>query len=335
MRILSGVQSSGRLHIGNYYGAIREFVRLQDEGEALYFIANLHALNSVQDGAKARELTLETAAAFIALGVNPDRAALFRQSDIPEIPELNWILGTVVPIADLENAHSYKDKTAKGASPNFGLFAYPVLMAADILLYDSDVVPVGRDQRQHLELTVDWAGKFNRLYSPGYDSQKRTGGIFKIPAARTRDETAQVPGTDGQKMSKTYNNTIDLFGNDDEVKKQIMKCIKTDSTPPESPKPTANQPLYDLLKLALSPADFAAIDQKWKFAGGTGATHGYGAFKNALLDAFHAEFDPARKRYAELMNDRAELERLLKVGADKARASAAPVISRVRAAVGL
>ena len=335
MRILSGVQSSGRLHLGNYYGAIREFVRLQEEGEALYFIANLHALNSVRDGNKARELTLETAAAFIALGVDPDRAALFRQSDVPEIPELNWILGTVVPMADLENAHSYKDKIARGASPDFGLFAYPVLMAADILLYDSDVVPVGRDQRQHLELTIDWAGKFNRQYSPGYDSQKRTGGIFKIPAARIREETAQVPGTDGQKMSKTYNNTIDLFGTDDEVKKQIMKGIKTDSTPPESPKPTANQPLYDLLKLALSPGDFAVIDEKWKFAGGTGQTHGYGTFKTALFDAFHAGFDAPRKRYAELMGDRAELERLLAKGAQKARGYAAPVIDRVRKAVGL
>lgn len=335
MRILSGVQSSGRLHIGNYYGAIREFVRMQTEGEALYFIANLHALNSVRDGAKARQLTLETAAAFIALGVDPDRAALFRQSDIPEVTELYWILGTVVPMSDLENAHSYKDKLQRGASPDFGLFAYPVLMAADILLYDSDVVPVGRDQRQHLELTVDWAGKFNRQYSPGYDSQKKTGGVFKLPAGRTRDETAQVPGTDGQKMSKTYANTIDLFGTDDEVKKQIMKGIKTDSTPPESPKPTENQPLFELLKLVMKPADFATLDEKWKFAGGTGETHGYGTFKKALLDAFHGEFDPARKRYAELMGDQAELERLLKKGADKARGYAAPVMSRVRQAVGL
>ncbi|MFO0597718.1 MAG: tryptophan--tRNA ligase [Myxococcaceae bacterium] len=335
MRILSGVQSSGRLHIGNYYGAIREFVRLQDEGEALYFIANLHALNSVRDGKVARELTYETAAAFIALGVNPDRAALFRQSDIPEIGELFWTLGTLVPMSDLQNATSYKDKLAHGASPDFGLFAYPVLMAADILLYDSDVVPVGKDQTQHLELTIDWAGKFNRQYAPGYDTQKRTGGIFKIPAGRTRDETAVVPGTDGQKMSKTYKNTIDLFGTDDEVKKQIMKGIKTDSTPPESPKPTENQPLYQLLKLSMSASDFAAVDAKWKHAGGTGETHGYGTFKKTLLDAFHAEFDPARKRYAELMNDRAELDRLLKKGADKARNYAAPVIGRVRAAVGL
>lgn len=332
-RILSGVQSSGKLHIGNYYGAIREFVRMQEDGEALYFIANLHALNSVRDGKLARELTIETAAAFIALGVDPARAALFRQSDIPEITELYWILGTVIPMADLNNAHSYKDKLANGASPDFGLFAYPVLMAADILLYDSDVVPVGRDQVQHLELTIDWAGKFNRQYSPGYDSQKRTGGIFKVPSARTRDETAKVPGRDGRKMSKTYANTIDLFGTDKEVEKQI-KSVKTDSTQPDQPKPIDDQPLYDLLKIVLSPADFALVDQRWK-EGGDPKTHGYGAFKGALLEGYQATFAPARKRYAELMGDRAELERLLKVGADKARAYAAPVISRVRAAVGL
>ncbi len=333
MRILSGVQSSGRLHIGNYYGAIREFVRLQDEGEALYFIANLHALNSVRDGAKARELTLETAAAFLALGVDPAKAALFRQSDIPEIAELYWILGTIVPMADLENAHSYKDKIARGAEADFGLFGYPVLMAADILLYDSDVVPVGRDQRQHLELARDWAGKFNRQYSPGYDPQKGTGGLLKLPTARTRDETAVVPGRDGQKMSKTYANTIDLFGTDKEVEKQIMS-VKTDSTAPEAPKPT-NQALYDLLKVVLSPTDFATVETKWKSGGPDPRAFGYGAFKGALLEGYKATFTEPRKRYAELMNDRAELERLLKQGAEKARTYAAPVIARVRAAVGL
>ncbi len=333
MRILSGVQSSGRLHIGNYYGAIREFVRLQDEGEALYFIANLHALNSVRDAAKARELTLETAAAFLALGVDPAKATLFRQSDIPEIPELYWILGTLVPMADLENAHSYKDKLARGAEADFGLFGYPVLMAADILLYDSDVVPVGRDQRQHLELARDWAGKFNRQYAPTYDSQKGTGGLLKLPAARTRDETAVVPGRDGQKMSKTYANTIDLFGTDKEIEKQI-KSVKTDSTTPDAPKPTEHQPLYELLKVVFSPEEFAALDAKWK-SGGDPKTHGYGAFKQALIDGYFATFAGPRKRYAELMNDRAELERLLEQGAQKARGYAAPVIARVRSAVGL
>ena len=324
MRILSGVQSSGRLHIGNYYGAIREFVNLQTQGEALYFIANLHALNSVQDGKKARELTLETAAAFIALGVDPSKAALFRQSDIPEVSELFWILGTVVPMADLENAHSYKDKIARGAEADFGLFGYPVLMAADILLYDSDVVPVGKDQRQHLELARDWAGKFNRQYK---------ADLLKLPTARTRDETAVVPGRDGQKMSKTYANTIDLFGTDGEVKKQIFGVV-TDSTLPDAAKTTPHA-LHDLLELVLPQSEFAAADAKWKETGGAPETHGYGEFKKTLLRGFHATFDEPRKRYAELMTDRAELERILKQGADKARHYAAPVIARVRSAVGL
>lgn len=326
MRILSGVQSSGRLHIGNYYGAIREFVKQQNEGthEALYFIANLHALNSVRDGAKARELTFETAASYLALGLDPAKSVLFRQSDIPEVTELYWILGTVVPLPDLNNAHSYKDKLANGAEADLGLYAYPVLMAADILLYDSDVVPVGKDQKQHLELARDWAGKFNRQYS---------AELLKLPKPLTRDETAVIPGTDGQKMSKTYKNTIDLFATDKEVEKQI-KTMKTDSTAPESPKPT-NQPLYELLKVVYAPADFAAIDARWKEAGGQGKTHGYGAFKQALLDGYFATFTQPRKRYAELMNDRAELERLLKHGAEKARSYAAPVIERVRKAVGL
>ena len=327
MRILSGVQSSGRLHIGNYYGAIREFVNQQNEGkhEALYFIANWHALNTIRDGKKARELTLETAASYLALGLDPAKSVLFRQSDIPEIAELFWILGTVVPMSDLENAHSYKDKIANGASPDFGLFAYPVLMAADILLYDSDAVPVGKDQKQHIELTRDWAGKINRAYSTE---------LFKLPKPIISDETAVIVGTDGKKMSKSYANTIDLFGTDKEVEKQI-KTMKTDSTAPEAAKPTENQPLYDLLKVVLPPSEFAAVDAKWREAGGEGKTHGYGAFKTRLLEGYQATFSGPRKRYAELMNDKGELERILKQGADKARSYATPVIARVRAAVGL
>ena len=331
MRILSGVQSSGRLHLGNYYGAIREFVRLQDEGEALYFIANYHALTSVRDPVLARQLTFETAVAFMALGVDPARATLFRQSDIPEVTELYWLLGTVVPMNNLERAHSYRDKIENKAiaNPEFGLFAYPVLMAADILLYDSDVVPVGKDQKQHLEFTRDWATKFNVMYVKGYDANKPANGIFKLPSVRTRDETAVVPGRDGQKMSKSYNNTIDLFGTDKEIEKQI-KSVKTDSAPVEAPKPVGDAPLYDLLKLVLPPDQFAAADAEWK-AGGKG----YGHFKGLLLDGYHATFAEPRKRYQALMADPAEVERLLKAGAQKARGFAAPVIARVRAAVGL
>src|SRR5215471_19844155 len=198
MRFLSGIQSSGKLHLGNYYGAIRQFVQLQHEGEALFFIANLHSLTTVRDAAEERALTQDTAVAFLALGLDPSKATLFRQSDIPEIPELYWILGTVVPQANLERAHSFKDKVARGISPDFGLFAYPVLMAADILLYGSDVVPVGRDQNQHVEFARDWATKFNLIYVPGYDPADPDGadghptGILKLPQARIQESTAVV-----------------------------------------------------------------------------------------------------------------------------------------------
>lgn len=335
MRILSGVQSSGRLHLGNYYGAIKQFINLQEEGEALYFIANLHALTSVRDGKAARELTFETAVAFLALGLDPKRAVLFRQSDIPEVTELYWILGTVVPLANLERAHSYKDKLAKGQAPLFGLFAYPVLMAVDILLYGSDLVPVGQDQVQHLEFARDWATKFNVTYVPGYDPQLPAGGegkppgILKLPTARVQESTAVVPGTDGAKMSKSYGNTIDLFGEDKEVKKQIMG-VKTDSTPVEAPKPVEGNALYQLLKVMAAPGDFETIDQAWR-AGGKG----YGDFKKNLLELFHATFDTARQRRKELLSDPAEVERILSAGAAKAREIAAPVMDSVRTAVGL
>jgi tryptophanyl-tRNA synthetase len=335
MRILSGVQSSGRLHLGNYYGAIRQFVSLQDEGEALYFIANLHALTSVRDAAAAHALTRETAIAFLALGVDPKRAVLFRQSDIPEIPELYWILGTVVPMSHLERAHSYKDKVARGMAADFGLFAYPVLMAVDILLYASDVVPVGRDQIQHVEFARDWATKFNVAYVPGYDPADPLGkgghpaGVLKLPEARVQAAAAVVPGIDGQKMSKSYGNTIDLFGEEKEIKKRIMG-IKTDSTPVDSPKPTANSALYELLKLVLPEPAFADVDQSWKQGG-----KGYGDYKKLLLDGYHAAFDGARSRYAELSKDPGEVERILLDGARRAGEIGAPTISAVRRAVGL
>lgn len=335
MRILSGIQSSGRLHIGNYYGAIKQFIELQHEGEALYFIANLHALTTVRDPARFRELERDAAIAYLALGLDPTKATLFLQSDVPEIVELYWILGTVVPMANLERAHSYKDKIARGVSPDFGLFAYPVLMAADILLYGSDVVPVGKDQIQHVEFARDWATKFNVTYVKGYDPQDPDGkeghppGILKLPAFRVQESTAVVPGVDGQKMSKSYNNTIDLFGDDKETKKKIMG-IKTDSTPVEAPKPTEDAPLYQLLKLMAPEADFKDLDQRWR-AGGSG----YGDFKKKLLELFHATFDPARRRREELLRDPAELDRVLADGARRAREYAAPIITQVRKAVGL
>lgn len=335
MRILSGIQSSGRLHLGNYYGAIRQFIELQHEGEALYFIANLHALTTVRDAALANELTRETAIAFLSLGLDPKKAVLFRQSDIPEVLELYWVLGTVVPVSNLDRAHSYKDKLARGISADFGLFAYPVLMAADILAYAADVVPVGKDQVQHLEFTRDWATKFNLTYVKGYDAQdpeaKEKGhapGILKLPNARVQEQTAIVLGVDGQKMSKSYGNTIDMFGDEKEVKKRIMG-IKTDSTAVEAPKPTDNA-LYQLLQVMAPPGEFKAIDESWRSGG-----KGYGDYKKKLLEFFHATFDGARARREELMRDPAEVERILQDGARRAREMAAPVMEKVRKAVGL
>jgi tryptophanyl-tRNA synthetase len=330
------VQSSGRLHIGNYYGAIRQFVQLQDEGEAYYFIANYHALTTVRDPKLALQLTREAAMAYLALGLDPKRAILFRQSDVREVLELYWILGTVTPHAHLERAHSYKDKVANNISPDFGLFAYPVLMAADILLYSADFVPVGKDQIQHIEFARDWAVKFNTQYVPGYDPADPEGkerghapGILKLPAARVQESTATVPGIDGQKMSKSYGNTIELFGDEKEIKKRIMS-IKTDSTPVEAPKPTADSPLHDLLKLMLPEADFREVDATWK-AGGKG----YGDYKKRLLEAYHATFGPARKRYAELASDPGEVERILQDGAHRARQEATVLMDKVRRAVGI
>jgi tryptophanyl-tRNA synthetase len=334
MRILSGVQSSGKLHIGNYFGAIRQFVRLQEGNECLYFIANLHALTSVRDGAALRALTREAATAYLALGLDPKRSVLFRQSDVPEICEAYWILGTVVPVSNLERAHSYKDKLARGASPDFGLFAYPVLMAVDILLYGSDLVPVGKDQIQHIEFARDWATKFNVVYVPGYDPQDPKGeksgrpGILKLPDTLVQEEVATVPGVDGQKMSKSYGNTLDLFGDEKELKKRIMG-IKTDSTPVEAPKPV-DSPLFQLLKLLAPAGEFAQVEQSWK-AGGKG----YGDYKKLLVEYFHATFGQARARYHELMANPDEVERVLVDGASRARAFAAPTVAALRQAVGL
>ncbi len=258
MRILSGVQSSGRLHIGNYYGAIRQFVHLQDEGEALLLHRQpARAHHRARPEARRRSSPARPPSPTSSLGLDPKKAVLFRQSDVPEVPELYWILGTVVPHAHLERAHSFKDKVAKGISPDFGLFAYPVLMAADILLYSADLVPVGKDQVQHIEFARDWATKFNVTYVPGLrpagsgrQEERHAPGILKLPAARIQESTATVPGVDGQKMSKSYGNTIDMFGDEKEVKKRIMG-IKTDSTAVEAPKPTENAPLYDLLQVML------------------------------------------------------------------------------------
>ncbi len=334
-RILSGVQPSGRLHLGNFYGAIHQFIRLQSEGEALYFIADLHALTTVRDAQSLREHTLEAALSYLSLGLDPQAAVLFRQSDVPEITELFWILGSLVPISHLERAHGYKDKLARGVAANFGLFAYPVLMAADILAFGADLVPVGKDQLQHVEFARDWATRFNMSFVKDYDPQDplasepgHAPGILKLPSARLPDSAAVVPGTDGRKMSKSARNTIELFATDAEVQRQIMS-VRTDSTARESPKPI-DSALYRLLELLAPPDRFAQLDASWR-AGGAG----YAEYKKALLECFHATFDGARRRREELSQDPAEVERILVDGARRAREIAAPIMAQVRLATGI
>src|SRR4029077_1257920 len=242
MRVLSGIQPTGRFHWGNYFGAIRQYIALQDNQQAFYFIADLHALTTVRDPNQLRELSVEAAIDLVALGLDPQKATLFLQSDIPEVTELMWLLTTVTPMSLLEKCHAYKDKIAKGLPADAGLFTYPVLMAADILIYDSDVVPVGADQVQHVEVTRDVAQKFNHQY----------GEVFVLPAPRVLDETAKVPGTDGEKMSKSYGNTIELFEPEKKLRKKIM-AIKTDSTPVEAPKNPDTCSLFALFKLFATP----------------------------------------------------------------------------------
>src|SRR5712675_978440 len=266
MRILSGIQPSGALHLGNYFGMMKPAIELQDKGEAFYFIANYHSMTSLFDAEERRRNTLDVALDFLACGLDPKKSVFFRQSDVPEVTELSWILTTVTPMGLLERCHSYKDKLAHGISPNHGLFAYPVLMAADILIYDSNIVPVGRDQKQHVEVTRDIAIKFNELY----------GKVFVIPEPRIRDEVALVPGIDGQKMSKSYGNTIEIFGEEKATRKKIMSLVMDSRTPAE-PKPDADKNLaVQLLKLVAAPEVAKDFEEQLR-AGGLG----YGDLKKA------------------------------------------------------
>jgi tryptophanyl-tRNA synthetase len=295
-------------------------LKLQHEGEAFYFIADYHSLTSIQDGKLLRSHVRDLAIDFLACGLDPAKCVLFRQSDVPEHTELAWILSTVTPMGLLERCHSYKDKIANGISPSHGLFAYPVLMAADILIYDSDVVPVGKDQKQHVEVTRDIAVKMNLAFGEG---------LLKIPEPRIREETAVVPGLDGRKMSKSYDNTIQLFEEPGALKKKIMRIVM-DSTPLEDPKPIENNSVLALYKLVASPADYQTmVDDHLR--GGIG----YGDFKKRLLEAMLAHFAPFRERRAEIVADPAYVNRVLAEGAEKARAIARQTLDRVRAAVGL
>jgi tryptophanyl-tRNA synthetase len=319
MRILSGIQPSGKLHLGNYFGMMRPALRLQEKGDAYLFIANYHALTTVDDPAQLRQGTLDVAIDFLACGLDPARAVFFRQSDVPEVHELAWLLSTVTPVGLLERCHSYKDKLAKGFAPSHALFAYPVLMAADILIYQSNLVPVGRDQKQHVEVTRDIAIKFNNQFGP----------VFTIPDPVIAEEVAVVPGLDGQKMSKSYGNTIELFGDLKETRSRIMKIV-TDSTPLEAPKNPDACTIFALYKLFVSETDRDALAQLYR-AGGMG----YGHAKKALFDAFEATFAPLRKRRDALAADLGYVEGVLRLGAEKARAEARLTLDRARAAVGI
>ena len=320
MRVLSGVQPSGTLHIGNYFGAIRQFVAMQDEHECYYFLADMHALTTVQDADRMRSLVRELSAGYLALGLDPARSVIYRQSDLPEIPELTWYLSTVTSMGLLQRCHSFKDKVAQGVVPNHGLFAYPVLMAADILIVRSDLVPVGKDQKQHIEVTRDIAASFHATYGKE---------VFTLPEPLIQDEVAVVPGTDGQKMSKSYGNTIDIFGPEKPIRKRIMSLV-TDSTPVEEPKPTEGNALYRLLKI-FAPAEERAWVERAFAEGGVG----YGDMKKRLFGYFLATFGDARARYDELMADPAEVERILAAGAKRARETVAPLMNDVRRAVGI
>jgi tryptophanyl-tRNA synthetase len=320
MRILTGLQPSGKLHVGNYFGAMDPAVRLQDKGEAFYFIADYHAMTSSQNPAALRENVRELAIDFLACGLDPSRAVFFRQSAVPEVNELAWILSTICPMSLLAKCHSYKDKTAQGIAPNHGLFAYPVLMAADILLYDSNQVPVGKDQKQHLEVTRDLAVKLNETYGEG---------TVILPDPIIREDTAVVVGLDGRKMSKSYGNTLPLFGEEKPLKKLIMK-ITTDSTPVEDPKPTENSTILALYKLFASESDYATMVADHENGG-----CGYGDLKKRLAEAYWDYFAPMRARRAEIVADVGYVDEVLAAGAAKAHEEAAKVLDRVRRAVGL
>ena len=318
VRILSGVQPSGKLHLGNYFGAIRQHIALQDEGECFFFIADYHALTTIQDGRELAQNVRAVALDYLALGLDPERTAFFRQSEIPEVTELAWILSTVTGMGLLERAHSYKDKIARGVAPSAGLFNYPVLMAADILIYRSNLVPVGQDQVQHIEMTRDMAGSFNQVY----------GKVFPLPEARL-DKAPTVPGTDGKKMSKSYGNTIEIFAEGKALKDSVMRIV-TDSTPVEARKDPEKDNLFALYGLFADDAERHSLSARYR-AGGLG----YGEVKKMLIEKIDLHFAPGRARRKELEKHPEIVEGVLRKGAEKAGAEAKETMRLVREAVGL
>lgn len=319
MRVLSGIQPTGRPHWGNYFGAIQQYIDLQTEHVGYYFIANLHALTTVRDGATLRQFTRDAALDLLALGLDPDKATLFIQSDVPEVAQLTWILMTCTPMGLLERCHAYKEKKARGLNADAGLFTYPVLMSADILAYDANWVPVGQDQIQHIEVCRDLANSFNHHY----------GEAFVLPEARVLSTAAKVPGTDGEKMSKSYDNTIGLFEDPKAMRKKIMR-MPTDSRPMEQSKDPDSDHLYQLFQLFGEEAEVREMAELYR-AGG----FGYGQIKKALADAADRYFTPARERRLELEKRPDTVDDILRSGAAKARDKAAEVLQRAEQACGI
>ena len=319
MRVLSGIQPSGSLHLGNYFGMMKKMIDYQEHQELFCFIANYHAMTSVSDGKALATGTLEAAANFLALGLDPEKSVFWVQSDIPEVQELTWILSNFTPMGLLERCHSYKDKVAKGIAANHGLFAYPVLMSADILLFQSETVPVGKDQKQHVEVTRDIAIKFNNHY----------GDTFTLPDPEIDDQVATVPGLDGQKMSKSYKNTIDLFLDEKPLRKQIMRIV-TDPTPVEDPKDPDNCNVFQIYRLFLDKEQETALRQRYQ-AGGLG----YGEVKQELFETVRDFFAPYTERRKELLADKEALRKVLADGAQKARYAASKTLRKVRKKTGL
>jgi tryptophanyl-tRNA synthetase len=318
-RILTGIQPSGTLHIGNYFGAMRPILQRQGEGEIFFFLADLHALTSLRDPAALRAHVREATADYLACGLDPEKTVCWRQSDVPAHAELMWILLTVTPKPMLELAVSYKDKVEQGIAASAGLFTYPVLQAADILLYDADVVPVGKDQKQHLEMTRDIAAKFNAAF----------GDTLKLPEPEISENVAVVPGIDGRKMSKSYGNTLELFGDEKPLRKRVMSIV-TDSTPLEDPKPIEGSNILPLYRLVASPGQVAEMETDFQ-AGGKG----YGDFKKRLFEALWEYFAPMRARRAEILARPGYIDEVLHEGARRASAVANETMERVRAAVGV
>jgi tryptophanyl-tRNA synthetase len=319
MRVLSGIQPSGKLHIGNYFGAMKQQLELQHENESLYFIANYHALTSLHDRERVACYTNDVALDYLALGLDPSKTMFFRQSDVPEVTELAWILSTITPMGLLQRCVSYKEKVDKGLSADHGLFAYPVLQAADILIYKSDIVPVGKDQKQHIEVTQDIAQKFNNIY----------GEIFVIPKERILETTAVVPGIDGQKMSKSYDNTIEIFADEKRIKQRVMSIV-TDSTPLEESKDPDACKVMAMLKLVASAEEYSDWEARYR-KGGTG----YGHTKKRLVELLSEYFRPYREKRKELETNMDYVEGVLQDGARRARVLADKTMQQVREVTGI